>query len=341
MPRGPRLDAPDALHHVMGRGLDRQTIFRTEQDREDFAQRLSKVCERTGLVVLAWALLPNHFHLLVRTGHRPLAAAMRRLLTGYAVNFNRRQRRIGHVFQNRYKSILVEEEPYLLELVRYIHLNPLRAGLVSDVQALDRYPWTGHSALLGRVPRPWQAVTEVLSQYSKRLYAARRAYRDFVRDGLRQGRRPELQGGGLRRSAGDWQGVAALLRGRELWTADERILGGPDFVERMLQEAAPASPGREISVKAVFPILIERVSRAHDLTVAEVCGGSRRKDVVAARAGVSVLAVRELGLPLVTVARALGVSLQTVLAGVERGSQVLESRHLRPEALLVGLRKPK
>jgi hypothetical protein len=266
---------------------------------------------------------------------------MRRLLTGYAVKFNRRHRRIGHVFQNRYKSILVEEEPYLLELVRYIHLNPIRVGLVKDLQALDRYPWTGHSALLGRVPRSWQAVTEVLGQYSKRLHAARRAYRNFVRDGLWRGRRPELQGGGLRRSAGGWQGVAALLRGRERWTADERILGGPDFVERMLQEAVPPSPGREIPAKAVFPVLIERVVRAHGLTIAEVCGGSRRKDVVAARAAISVLGVRELGLPLVTVARTLGVSLQTVLAGVERGSQVLESRHLRPEALLVGLKKPK
>ena len=125
MPRGPRLDAPQALHHVIIRGLERRATFRDARDRQAFLDRLQSVVQGTGLAVLAWALLPNHAHLLVRTPPRPapagrgtLATAMRRLLTGYAITFNRRHRRIGHVFQNRYKSILVEEEPYLLELQR-------------------------------------------------------------------------------------------------------------------------------------------------------------------------------------------------------------------------------
>ncbi|MBI4734644.1 MAG: transposase, partial [candidate division NC10 bacterium] len=189
----------------MVRGIERRAIFRSKQDREDFISRLTTICVETGLVVLAWALLPNHVHLLVRTGRRPLATGMRRLLTGYAVNFNRRHRRVGHLFQNRYKSILVEQDPYLLELVRYIHLNPLRIGLVLDLTALADYPWTGHSALLGRVPRSWQAVAEVVSQFGPQTARARRAYRAFIQDGTAQGRRPELQGGGLRRSAGGWQ----------------------------------------------------------------------------------------------------------------------------------------
>lgn len=342
MPRGPRLDAPGALHHVMVRGLERQTIFRTEQDRVDFVERLAKVCERTGLAVLAWALLPNHFHLLVRTGRRPLSTAMRRLLTGYAVNFNRRHRRVGHLFQNRYKSILVEEDPYLFELVRYIHLNPLRVNAVSDLPALDRYSWTGHSALMGRVPRPWQVVDEVLSHFGSRPQSARRAYRTFVSSGVSQGRRSELQGGGLRRSAGGWEGVAALRRGRERWAADERILGGSDFVERMLREVAKtSSSGTPVSTAAALPALIERVARAYAMTADEIIGGSKRRPVVAARSVVSTIAVRELGAPVVTVARALRVSSQTVLAGVEKGVEALESRRLNPAALLTGLRNPK
>jgi REP element-mobilizing transposase RayT len=123
---------------------------------------LATIGPEMGLAVLAWALFHNHFHLLVRTGERPLATTMRRLLTGYAGGFNRRHKRAGHLFQNRYKSILVEEEPYLLELVRYVHLNPLRARILTTLDMLDEYPWTGHSAVLGRVPRPWQAVGEVL-----------------------------------------------------------------------------------------------------------------------------------------------------------------------------------
>jgi len=101
----------------------------------------------------AWALIPNHAHFLLRTGTVPIATVMRRLLTGYAVSFNRRHRRHGHLFQNRYKSILCEEDPYLLELVRYIHLNPLRAGIVEELKKLEAYPYCGHSVLMGKVAR--------------------------------------------------------------------------------------------------------------------------------------------------------------------------------------------
>jgi REP element-mobilizing transposase RayT len=118
MPRGPRLDAPDTLHHIMVRGIERRRIFEDTADHRDFVARLEVVVGATGLRVLAWALLPNHAHLLVRTGRQPLATAMRRLLTGYAVAFNHRHQRHGHLFQNRYKSIVVEEEVYFLELQR-------------------------------------------------------------------------------------------------------------------------------------------------------------------------------------------------------------------------------
>jgi hypothetical protein len=137
---------------------------------------------------------------------------MRSLLTGYAGAFNRRHKRVGHLFQNRYRSIVVEEEPYLLELVRYLHLNPLRAQVVPDLPHLARYPWTGHSALLGTVPRPWQDTRTILTQFGPSPARARRAYRAFVAAGVPQGRRREFQGGGLVRSAGGWAEVRALRR---------------------------------------------------------------------------------------------------------------------------------
>jgi len=133
----------------MVRGIERTSLFRDDRDRADFVARVAALAEAGAWTVLAWALLPNHAHLLLRTGSRPLPRNMRSLLTGYAGAFNRRHHRVGHLFQNRYKSILVEEEPYLRELVRYLHLNPLRAQVVPDLRRLDRYPWTGHSALLG------------------------------------------------------------------------------------------------------------------------------------------------------------------------------------------------
>ena len=118
MPRHPRLDAPGVLHHVIGRGIHGVKIFKNRKDREDFLERLAGLCAADALCVYAWAFLSNHFHLLVRTGNQLLANSMRKLLTGYVVNYNRRHKRYGHLFQNRYKSIICEDDPYLSELTR-------------------------------------------------------------------------------------------------------------------------------------------------------------------------------------------------------------------------------
>jgi len=191
MPRQPRLDAPGALHHIIGRGIERTKIFRTEQDREDFLNRVADLCIERVLVVYAWALMPNHFHLLVRTGRQSISKSMRRLLTGYVVNFNLRHKRYGHLFQNRYKSIICEDDPYLLELTRYIHLNPLRAEIVGDIEGLSRYRWTGHSAIMGRVKRDWQEIESILAYFGKGHRAVEK-YEQYVREGVSYGKRPQL-----------------------------------------------------------------------------------------------------------------------------------------------------
>ena len=339
MPRGPRLDAPGTLHHVMVRGIERRRIFEAPTDRRDFLTRLEVVVRQTGLQVLAWALLPNHVHLLVRTGPQPLATAMRRLLTGYAVAFNHRHKRQGHLFQNRYKSVLVEEEPYLLELTRYIHLNPIRARVVPNIVVLDRYPWTGHSAVMGYVPRRFQAVTEILEVFARSLGTARRRYREFVTDGVSQGRRPELQGGGLRRSAGGWESLAVLRRGREGWAFDERVLGTGAFVERMLRSMpAPATRSRA-QAAASFLEVLAACAAEWGVTQAEMCGGSRRRVVARARAAASYVGVSELGLPIAHVARTLGVSPPVVRSGLARGAELLRVRKVCVETLIAGVGK--
>src|SRR4030065_2123516 len=167
MSRQARLDAPGTLHHVMARGIEGTNIFRTDKDRDDLLDRLSAQCEAEALKVYAWALIPNHFHLLVRTGNHPLFQSMRKVLTGYVVRFNRRYKRQGHLFQNRYKSIVCEEDPYLLELTRYIHLNPLRAGMVRSIKELERYPWSGHSAIMGTMKREWQDTGDILGYFGE------------------------------------------------------------------------------------------------------------------------------------------------------------------------------
>jgi REP element-mobilizing transposase RayT len=238
MPRKSRIDAPGALHHVMVRGIERRSIFLDDVDRDRFLERLALVLDATGASSLAWALIPNHFHLLLKTGRDPLATVMRRLLTGYAVSFNRRHRRTGHLFQNRYKSILCQEDVYLKELVRYIHLNPLHSGLVADLNGLDRYAYSGHSALMGGADRGWHATGTVLALFGRKLRAARKSYRSFVEQGMGEGRRADLTGGGLRRSVDGWSQVRALLRAKVFHKSDERILGDSDFVEDVLAAVA-------------------------------------------------------------------------------------------------------
>ncbi|MBS3920899.1 MAG: transposase [Deltaproteobacteria bacterium] len=236
MPRQSRLDAPGALHHVMGRGIERTYIFRIDRDREDFLNRLAGLCAGGDLIVYAWCLLSNHFHLLVRTARQPISRSMKKLLTGYVVNFNLRHKRTGHLFQNRYKSIICEEDPYLLELTRYIHLNPLRAGMVSDLEELNNYQWAGHSVIMGRLERKWQDIDTVLGHFGRGRNAVEK-YEQFVREGLSQGRRPELVGGGLIRSLGGWSQVLSLKRRDIKVASDERILGRDKFVQRLISEA--------------------------------------------------------------------------------------------------------
>ena len=188
MPRQSRLDTPGALHHIIARGNESRKIFKDKKDCKEFLIRLGDILSGTETICYAWAIIPNHFHLFLRTGTFPIATIMRRLLTGYAMYFNRRHRRYGHLFQNRYKSILCQEDPYFQELVRYIHLNPLRANLVNGIGALDKYPYSGHSALMGRVKNEWQDTEYVLGWFGKGIKEARSRYHDFIKEGVSMGK---------------------------------------------------------------------------------------------------------------------------------------------------------
>jgi REP element-mobilizing transposase RayT len=176
MPRHARIDAAGAVHHLMIRGIAGSSIFYDDVDRDRFVERTGKVFTEEKTACYAFALLSNHAHFLLRTGRTPMAGVMRRLLTGYAVSFNKRHKRSGHLFQNRYKSILCEEEPYFLQLVRYIHLNPLRARTVDSLDSLDSldsYPYSGHCAIVGLRDRDWQDSASVLQQFSDSTEKAR------------------------------------------------------------------------------------------------------------------------------------------------------------------------
>jgi putative transposase len=318
MARGPRLDAPGSLHHVIVRGIERRRIFETEKDREDFLDRLGTVVTESEATCFAWALIPNHAHILLRTGAAPLARMMRRLLTGYAVTFNLRHQRAGHLFQNRYKSMICEEDSYLLELIRYIHLNCIRAGLVRDIEELDRYGWSGHSVLMGNQNRPWQAREEVLGYFGKQEGVAKRKYRQFVFEGISLGRREELTAGVTRR---DTERQNRKAEGKY----DARILGSGEFVERILGEEAKVYQRRALVKKKRIGIeeLINSVGKVFGVRGAEVIGGSQRQAVSLARSVACYLASGDLGITGSELSRELNLTPAAIHYAVLRGEKYL------------------
>ena len=237
-------------------------------------------------------------------------------MSGYAGYFNRRHHREGHVFQNRYKSIVCEEETYFLELVRYLHLNPLRAGITKDLNELGSYKYTGHSAIVGTVERRWQDTYDVLGRFSDNRRVARRLYREFVEAGIDQGRRPELAGGGLLRSCGGWPGVTELRRGREKYRSDERILGSTSFIEEIVKEAERQVVGKYGQV--TIDGLIDRICEDMRISKEAMQGGGRNRAVTRARTALAYTWVRYLGRSGHELANVLGVSPQALYASSSR-----------------------
>ena len=323
MPRRARLDAPRTLHHVIVRGIEKRRIVNDVADRKNFVKRLAELSAGTKTTIYAWALMTNHAHILLRSSQMGLSGFMRRLLTGYAVSYNRRHRRWGYLFQNRYKSIVCDEDAYFKELVRYIHLNPLRAKLVKNLTQLDRYRWSGHGVLMGIITNDWQDSDYALKYFGKKEGAARKAYRNYVKKAIDEGRRPELVGGGLIRSLGGWSAVKAMRRSGDRELSDDRILGSGEFVERVIKEA-------EAKIKYQLPFkedpqmideFIAQLCRSENVSIAELKAGGRRKEVSGVRARIALGLVKRHGVSLAEVARRVGVTTSGISKILKRVSR--------------------
>jgi methionine-R-sulfoxide reductase len=298
----------------MVRGIDGCGIVMDDVDREHFLFRMGKLAKATGTTIYAWALMDNHAHILLKSGDAGLSSFMRRLLTGYATGYNRRHKRHGHLFQNRYKSIICEEEPYFMRLVSYIHLNPLRAGVVDCLEELDRHRWSGHSVIMKQHTLEWQESDAVLRFFGENEVRAREAYRLFLAEESRRGQQPELTGGGLIRSTGGWSEVKSLRQRGEKQFSDERILGSGEFVREILDQA-------EESVKALLPTTGFRQDAAEELRKrCDECrvalqlmeSGSKRAECTLLRKELAVKFVMEFGLSYAETARQLGISTSAV-----------------------------
>jgi len=181
MARQLRLEFTGAIYHVTSRGNARNAIFIDDEDRKMFMGYLGEVVARFGWLCHAYCLMDNHYHLLIETPEANLSQGMRQLNGVYTQRFNRRHGRVGHLFQGRFKAIVVERDSYLLELCRYVVLNPIRAGMVAQI---ERYPWSSYPATMGLADCPaWLETDWVLGQFAKTRAVARRRYADFVAKG--------------------------------------------------------------------------------------------------------------------------------------------------------------
>lgn len=210
MARKLRIEFPGALYHVIARGNNKQKIFLDEDDYYAYMNRLEKYYKRYGFFLYAFVLMPNHLHFLLETGITPLSKIMQGIQLSYTCYFNKKYNSVGHVFQGRYKTILCQKDIYLLRLLRYIHLNPVRAGMV---KAPEEYPWSSYHSYLGGKNLIFVCKDFVLNLFSEEISEANKLLWQFIRDGIDEGSR---------------QDYYEII--------DQRFLGGEEFVKKVIRD---------------------------------------------------------------------------------------------------------
>lgn len=248
MARPLRLEFAGAIYHVTSRGDRREDIYLTDEDRQDWLDVLRQTCERFNWVVHAWCQMSNHYHLLVETVDGNLSRGMRQLNGQYTQRFNQRHQLVGHLFQGRYKAILVQRETYLLELVRYVVLNPLRARMV---ESLGDWPWSSFPQIMGQVPAPsWLDTDWTLSHFSRSRSRARAAYTEFV-----------MAGRGLPSPLA--QTRHQLILGEDAFIEKHRQLASSDTLREVSKAERRAIAPDLATFQTDYPIRDEAMARAY------------------------------------------------------------------------------
>ncbi|OPL17584.1 MAG: hypothetical protein AVO35_09135 [Candidatus Aegiribacteria sp. MLS_C] len=315
MPRIHRIDWKNALHHVMARGIEKSVIFRSEQDKESFADRLGNCVLETGVSVIAWCIMPNHIHILAITNDIPLSKFMQKLLTGHAVHFNKKYSRTGYLFQNRYRSILVQSEGYMHKLVKYIHLNPVKANMVRSVNCLDSYPWTSHIEIARPGKYPWQDRKRVLSEFGSDEASQLVAYNSFMRLEEYYQNDQMLENGNFALGNHGIQTIEHNGKGGMESHAQFRILGERNFAERIYRIIQHQNNGHlrnRSKQHELIEAILGFVSKEWGIPYEMLSSGSRVKAVKQARECASYALLNLIGIKLSDCAKLLGVTPEAV-----------------------------
>lgn len=289
MPRRPRLHVPGALYHIVLRGNDRQDIFFTQEDRQTWAQLIGRGLERHGHRVHAYCWMTNHVHLAIQASDRPVGGFISTVASGYARSMHRRLRRTGHFFERRYRAIIVDSDAYALELVRYIHLNPVRAGIAAGA---GDYPWSSHCAYLGAPGPEWLTQSWVLSLFAATESHARQQFAAFMA------------------SPADEAVIKRLREGRP---DDHRLLGDDSFLTTVAGKTALALPAR-----VTLDDIIAAVCGMTGVRAEVLSGPSRQRDLVSVRAVIAAAAAQSRVVSMAAVARRFGRAEASISRRVQR-----------------------
>jgi putative transposase len=319
MPRKARLNVPGAVYHVMGRCLNHLTLFSNGADREQFLSLLALYLKRTGTRCYAWVLMDTHYHLVLRLSAKDLSELMKPLNMHYAHYHRAKNGRRGPLFMDRFKSIATQDQNYVQELVRYVHLNPVRAGTCKNLEKLEKYPWCGHSALMGVHRRIFQDTETVLKRFGQTHQDARKKYLDFIQEGLNNG----LEGDTL----------VELVRKSNTGSESGRrisswVIGDPEFVRNAVSSAE--SNRLRISrfereggrIENIAAEICTKFDIAQELLRERHRGGK----VSDARKALAYVASKEFCAPLSIVAYYLGVGRTAVSAMSRAGSTIVKER---------------
>lgn len=254
MPRKPRIHFPGAVYHVMLRGNAGDPVFFNDQDRFRFYLFLQQAIEKFHCRIHGFCLMDNHIHLIVQVAEIPLARVMQNISLRYTKWINYSQGRTGHLFQGRYKALLIDADAYLLQLVSYVHLNPVRAGMTT---VPEQYRWSGHLAYLGRGEIPWLTTDWVLSQFSPNLTSARQGYEEYVLNHLEEGKQAKYHSG----------------------TVEGIILGEDHFAEEALRHAAC-----DMTPRYTVADIVSGICQAYSVDIEQLRAPGKQRPFTEARA---------------------------------------------------------
>lgn len=319
MPTKKRITVPGTLAHIMARGISGKPVFKDNEDRQYFLDLFAEEINKTGYICYAWALMSTHYHFVVRCSEKPLHMLMRNLNSKYAKYLNRKNGERGYVFQDRFKSIISQDQNYLEELIRYVHLNPLRAGICKTIKSLDTYRWCGHGVLLGNFNASFQMTDSVLRHFDSNKTAAKERYREFVCKGINI-----IKDDWIIESVRKSNKGIVKKNNPDCW-----VIGDREFVCSVIQKNEEnIRLSRSIRENWTLDKVILKVAKMHGVNEKEILTRSRLTKGSDVRKKFAFISCRLLGFSLSEVAKYLDVSGPCVSWAVKKGEELVDKEEI-------------